>query len=238
MVAMRTHADSSKPNMQRLSHDRLRAMIHFSSPDTVRVAVSQRCDHVAARHEYRDSLDVRLVQWLQQAGALAFPTPNKLEPFEGICRWLNGLSPQAVVLSGGNDLGDCPARDATEAALLDYAASEDLPVLGICRGMQMLASREGGTLARISGHIGTVHAIVATQGVELPGRVNSFHSWALVDCPDDYEILAKAPDGTIEAIRHSIRNWEGWMWHPERDTAFDPATLTRARLLLRGDPFQ
>lgn len=211
-------------------------MIHAALPDTVRVAVSQRCDHVAARDEYRDSLDVRLIEWLKQAGALAFPVPNRLEPFEGIFRWLNELSPQAVVLSGGNDLGDCPARDATETALLEYSASVDLPVLGICRGMQMLASREGGMLAQISGHIGTVHAIVATHGVELPGRVNSFHSWALVACPDGYEILATAPDGSIEAIRHSMRNWEGWMWHPERDTAFDPVALKRARLLLRGDP--
>lgn len=201
----------------------------------LRVAVSQRVDRITARDECRDALDRRLVDWLLEVGMLTFPVPNGLESQRGLQPWLQALSPHAVVLSGGNDLGESPARDATEAALIDHAADFGLPMLGICRGMQMMAHRAGTALERVSGHAGTVHPLRTVKEVGLPEQVNSFHDWSLADCPDDYTILAEAPDGCVEAIRHRRHCWEGWMWHPERDTRFDAVTISRARALLHGN---
>ena len=200
-----------------------------------RVAVSQRIDHLPERHEQRDALDQRLVQWLEQGGALAFPVPNGWTDRSSLRAWLAALAPDGVVLSGGEDLSVAPARDETERALLDYAQARRLPLLGLCRGMQMMSVRAGATLVRIAGHVDCRHSLQAASGSKLSPEVNSFHAWGLLECPAGYEVLARAPDDSIEAIRHPGLRWEGWMWHPERETAFGAAELVRLRSLLRDD---
>lgn len=204
----------------------------------LRVVVSQRVDYIESRDEMRDSLDSRFVLWLSHVGAQAFPVPNSLLALDALGAWLNLLSPDAVVLSGGNNIGDYPERDATEEALLDYAAFIGLPVLGICRGMQMMAQLAGSELERVEGHVAGRHRLVSDAPNDLPAEVNSFHEWRLATCPEEYLTLARTADGSIEAIRHRRYGWEGWMWHPERDTEFDPLSIARAQCLLRGEPTQ
>ncbi|WP_020163071.1 gamma-glutamyl-gamma-aminobutyrate hydrolase [Methyloversatilis discipulorum] len=199
------------------------------------IAVSQRSDNIESRAETRDALDQRLIGWVRALGALPLPVPNALG--DELAVWLKTLSPEAVLLSGGNDIGGCPERDRTETELLDYAERAGLPVLGICRGMQMLAHHAGGILLPVSSHAGTRHPLLgdAVASGEMPAEVNSFHNWGLAACPQDYAVLATAPDGSIEAMRHGKRRWEGWMWHPEREAPFGETELARARQLLIGD---
>lgn len=201
------------------------------------IAVSQRVDRIEGRDETRDALDQRIAQWLIGVGALAVPVPNVLGTGPGIGAWLEALSPHAIVLTGGNDVGGCPPRDATETALIEFASHRHLPLLGICRGMQMLAHHAGSLLVRVTGHVRTRHALLGDEAAagRFPSEVNSFHDWGLTTCPPGYRCLAKAPDGTIEAIRHEHRPWEGWMWHPEREAGFNPLDGQRAhRLLIQG----
>ncbi len=105
-----------------------------------------------------------------------------------------------------------PARDATERYLLSWAEKNLVPVLGICRGMQMMGVWAGGSLKRMAGQV-TRHLL---QG-EVVGEVNSFHDFSLSGCPLGFEVVARSEDGEIEAIRHTDLPWEGWMWHPERE---------------------
>ncbi|QEL64409.1 putative glutamine amidotransferase [Oryzomicrobium terrae] len=189
------------------------------------VAVSQRCDHYPERQEIRDALDRRLVQFIEAIGGLGIPVPNYPEALPA---WLAHLRPDAIVLSGGNDLGAVPDRDHTEQGLLKYAQEHSLPLLGICRGMQMMATNAGAPLIKVAGHVAHHHPI---RG-EITQIVNSYHAWGLATAPDTYRILARAPDGTIEAIGHLDLPWEGWMWHPERQAPFAPDDLARATKLL------
>lgn len=189
------------------------------------VAVSQRVDAYPGRGETRDALDQRLMAFLLAAGYLPLQVPNILD--RAIHDWLFEVQPAAVMLSGGNDIGQCPERDATEAALMMYAETRLLPLLGICRGMQVMAHRSGTRLIRIPGHVQTRHVLTG----QIQGDRNSYHDYALDSCPKDYSVLARSEDGSIEAIGHHQLPWEGWMWHPEREPAFTENDIQRMKRL-------
>jgi gamma-glutamyl-gamma-aminobutyrate hydrolase PuuD len=193
-----------------------------------RVAVSQRIDVHIQRQESRDALDQRLMAFLVSCGLTPVPVPNSLGG--ELPGWLASVRPQAVLLSGGNDLGECPDRDATEHALLQHAHDLRLPLLGICRGMQMMGQWGGVSLQSVQGHLRTRHQL---SGM-LTQQVNSYHQFALASCPQGYEVLACSGDGHIEAIRHLHLPWEGWMWHPEREPVFSQHDLRRGRKLLHA----
>lgn len=191
------------------------------------VAFTQRCDFTGPPHdEWRDAADVRLARFIMAGGGLPVPVPSALG--DDPRAWLAAVAPDAIVLSGGSDIGTVPARDALERALLDHARADGLPVLGICRGMQMMAHAAGTRLVAARGHVATRHRLSGT----LDHEVNSFHGIAPADVPQGYAALARAPDGTLEAIAHDTLPWEGWMWHPEREDRFDPADISRFRKVL------
>lgn len=191
------------------------------------VAVSQRVDALLARNETRDALDQRLITWVTGCGYLPVPVPNGLG--DSIGGWLTTLRPAALVLSGGNDIGQYPRRDETELALLSYAKGLTLPALGICRGMQMMAHWAGATLYMVSGHVRTRHQLNG----KIAKEVNSYHNYALTDCPSEFEVIARSEDSEIEAIRHLSLPWEGWMWHPERETEFAQYDIQRMKDLFK-----
>src|SRR5690606_4104956 len=163
-----------------------------------------------------------------------------------------------LVLSGGEDVqpsryGEAPspalgatlaARDDMEFTALDCALRLDMPVFGICRGLQVLNVHFGGSLyqdidTERPGHLLHVQSapwssrthdatvqpdsllrrIVGTD--EL--RINSFHRQAVKELGQDLRVVARAEDGLVEAIEHETRPWVlGVQWHPERNEAEAP----------------
>lgn len=191
------------------------------------VAISQRVATLPERNERRDALDQRLITWVISCGLMPVPVPNGMGG--SIRGWLTTLQPAVFVLTGGNDIGQYPERDETELALLSHAKELTLPVLGICRGMQMMAHWAGATLHQVSGHVRTRHKLSG----QISTEVNSYHNYSLTDCPNDFEVIARSEDGEIEAIRHLSLPWEGWMWHPERETEFAQHDIQRMKDLFK-----
>ncbi len=168
---------------------------------------------------------------------------------------------QGVVLSGGGDidpfiLGEDPhpaisevepARDAFELALTRQAMERDLPLLGICRGAQVLAIAGGGRLqqhlepdapGRIQ-HMQSAprshpsHRIRILEGTCLSllagtqeMRVNSFHHQAVQVVGAGFRVAALAPDGVIEAIENpSYKFLLGLQWHLEAHVESCPLNM-------------
>ena len=101
----------------------------------------------------------------------------------------------------------------------------------------MMACHAGAELVPVAGHAAVRHALkhIADFQQELPEEVNSYHDWALANCPDGFETLVTSLDGTIEAIRHRSLPWEGWMWHPEREEPFSTIDSKRFNKLIDNE---
>ncbi|HUE03264.1 MAG TPA: gamma-glutamyl-gamma-aminobutyrate hydrolase family protein [Bryobacteraceae bacterium] len=193
------------------------------------VAVTQRVSVDPAYGERRDCLDQAWTRFLAACGLLPVLLPNVAEPALALCD-AAGIS--GLVLTGGNDLavlgGDAPERDAVENALLDWAEPRRLPVLGVCRGMQVIQQRFAIPLRRVEGHVAK-RQVIRIEGE--PKEVNSYHHYASFDSRPPLDVWAVSGDGVVKAIRHSAQPITAIMWHPERCIPFAPADVALFRLV-------
>lgn len=209
------------------------------------VLVSQRLIRADGHNEVRDALDVRWASFLAAAGLLALPMPVR----SGVREFAAAIDDIAgVILTGGNDLAsvcDDPLsaqRDAFEFGLCAAAEEKGWPVLGVCRGLQVLAHRAGMPLERVAGHVATRHEIAVDAGARWlaphDGRdVNSYHGFAPVTASAaDYAVVGRSGDGVIEGIEHRRLPIAGIMWHPEREAVFHTADIALFRDFFGGRP--
>jgi N5-(cytidine 5'-diphosphoramidyl)-L-glutamine hydrolase len=191
------------------------------------IAITQRVAVVPGYGERRDCLDQAWPRFLAACGLLPVIVPNIPELALALCAKdeVDGL-----VLTGGNDLvslgGEAPERDATENALVDMAEAKGLPVLGVCRGMQVLQQRSGVRLTRVEGHV-LQRQVIDVEGT--PVEVNSYHGFGACESQPPLEVWAVAEDGVVKAVRHSTRRSIGIMWHPERRQPFAAADMALFR---------
>ena len=181
------------------------------------VAITQRVS-VDPRGERRDCLDQNWAGFLHACGFVPIPLANVAAAAQSICR---AIPLAGIVLSGGDDLvpygGSAPERDATENALIELAAQDGVPLIGVCRGMQAIQHRFGVELVPVSDHV------APSQRVRIDGAwsdVNSYHRWGARETREPLEVWAAAEDGVVEAVRHRTWPMLGIMWHPERRSPY------------------
>jgi putative glutamine amidotransferase len=231
---------------------------------SIRVALTTTLDAAAGEHS-RPSvfLYTSYIHALEQIGlAPVLITPSHSPA--AIASLLDACC--GLVLSGGEDVeparygakpspalgATLPERDAMEFSALDCALRLDMPILGICRGCQVLNVHFGGSLyqdidTERPGHLlhqqlapwsqRTHDATVNPDSLlrRLVGvdelRINSFHHQAVKGLGRELRVVARAEDGLVEAIEHESRPWVlGVQWHPERNEAEAPDTDPDRRL--------
>ena len=165
-----------------------------------------------------------------EGAALYCPAPDTR--FDGLIL-AGGGDPDSALFGqrpGGSNLPD-PRRDRAELALLDAYAGAGKPVLGICRGMQILNIWAGGSLIQDLGGrnlthrwagADRVHPVEAAQGSALAalyGRrfwANSAHHQAVDRLGADLRATAWGPDGVVEGLEHGSLPILTVQFHPER----------------------
>ena len=155
-----------------------------------------------------------------------------------------------LILSGGHDIdpynygqepsqkiGETfPERDTYEMILLEESKKRGIPILGICRGFQLINVAAGGTLyqdlslipGNILKHNQVSNPTLKTHKIEIKENsfissifgketmVNSFHHQAVDKVADDFIVVARASDGVVEAIEHKTYKFlVAVQWHPE-----------------------
>jgi|688.fasta_scaffold169066_3 gamma-glutamyl-gamma-aminobutyrate hydrolase PuuD len=199
-----------------------------------KILITQNIEFNRDRIEYRDSLDQRLNKFFLAAGYFLMPIPNldlkqSSKNSEVLIDLFSTSHIDGIVLSGGNDIGLYESRDKLEEFLIGLALDRKIPLLGICRGMQMLATYGGSRLIQVPNHASVRHKIIG-ESIRI---VNSFHNYGLQDCPKNFRITYKSEDGNIEAIDHKDLSISGIMWHPERNEEFDALDLQLVKRLFR-----
>jgi putative glutamine amidotransferase len=226
----------------------------MSEPPTIGLLVGREPDHRYSLHRgYVDAV-IRAGGLPVVAAAGPGVDPRLLAAWAPTCAGL--------VATGGGDVdparyggppradlkGVDPERDAGELAALVAAREAGRPVLGICRGIQLLAVAAGGSLipdlveAGYADHwqeerqYETVHELKVQAGsraersIGSATGVNSIHHQGVADPGDGLAVTAWAPDGLIEAMEGP--GVLAVQWHPERLVGTDPRHLAPFHWLL------
>lgn len=198
------------------------------------IGITQRVDNIEHYSERRDCLDQKWSDFVYELGYIAIPLPN-LSKGKAL-KLLDKLPLDAILLSGGNSIGElnplaediAPERDEFEKKLIEYAVNKDLPIIGVCRGMQMINVCFGGGLSPVSAHIATRHSICFQDSAKQAKRiVNSYHAWGIKadELAPTLQAIASDDNGCIEAFESKTSRVLGLMWHPEREQEFNEFDL-------------
>ena len=213
-------------------------------------------------------MDEGMFHWVMARGALAFLLPTAPPAGATVADVVGGID--GLIVTGGVDVsplsyGETPLRpewagdkhrDDYEIQLVKAALAADKPVLGVCRGHQLLNVALGGTLFqdirtqnpgslhhRIFDVYEHNHHDVRLEGAgylarlygQTSGRINSVHHQAVKDASPLLVVDARSPeDGIIEAVRLKDRSGPyvvGVQWHPEFQDPADSTLLSPAPLL-------
>ena len=178
---------------------------------------------VTDAHSYNELRDSISHDWLllcQEWNYEIILVPNHIaDPGQ----YINQFNINGLILTGGDDIGVHQIRDQTEIEILKYAINKKLPILGICRGLQLINFYFGGKTTPIKNHVNIQHKIdikipfnkiynnridtnsYHQQGIELPNIGVGLAGWAF------------DAGGSVEALHHHTHPIIGLMWHPERD---------------------
>lgn len=199
------------------------------------VAVSMRVVENSTYPEIRDAISHDWVRLLDTLPVTPVFVPNVLS---NPAAYLRDIGAKGLILTGGGDLGPLPDepnhkeltpdRDRTENELLTSAVDRGLPVLGVCRGLQVLNVHFGGGLVRdlssTGQHVDIEHEleIVASPPWGNLGAkhliTNSFHSQGvcLSNLAPELKAFAMASGDVVEGLYHPDLPVLAVQWHPER----------------------
>jgi len=191
-----------------------------------KIAISLRVVNAVNYKESRDALSHDWPELLESLKITPIYIPNNLTKIDD---FLNEFELDGIILSSGDDMGDNLKRDETETKILNYGIKKKLPILGVCRGLQIINSHFGGSVKKTtnSQHVKKNHSIIIQNDYMQKFfksnsiKVNSFHNNIIQETNLGKNLIPFAiskNDHSIEGFFHKSYPIIGVMWHPERKT--------------------
>lgn len=161
---------------------------------------------------------------------------------------LKHLNLDGIILTGGNDLftycenNDLKKysylRDNYEFSVIRESIKNKIPLLGVCRGLQIINEYFGGSLIKSFGHSGTTHKIHPADSRYkkfFSNEVNSYHKFSISPKLIGKKLFPLVFDENknIEAFHHQKYKILGIMWHPERNQKYSPEDIQLLKFFFR-----
>ena len=176
-----------------------------------KIFVTQRESVVS--NEKRDCLDDRWLTFTDKCDIIPVLIPNNKSILKA---YISDLQCDGIILSGGGNiysLGGDKRRDEIETLLIEHSINKNIPLIGVCRGMQKIQDFFGISLEKVEGHVQEKQEIYINKKIH---EVNSFHDYGTFNNNDNFDIWAAGKDKIVKAIKHKKFRISGIMWHPER----------------------
>ena len=188
-----------------------------------KIGITSRIVNASNYDEQRDALSQDWPPFLEKINLTPIFIPNSLDD---IIKFLDEIEVDGFILSGGDNVGENPLRDNTEKKIIEFGIDHNLPIFGVCRGLQAINKFFNGSVvnSRNLKHLGKPHLIKIVNKNPLSFldksiEVNSYHnniitSESLGENLQEFAITDF--DSSIEGIIHKNKPIIGVMWHPER----------------------
>ena len=203
----------------------------------IKIALSMGQIYDEKRNETRDFIDSKLISFLEKCFKCQiylinnFHHKNK-KNILNLKKYLIQNKINFIILSGGQNIGDNKLRDLTEINLLKFAINKKIPLLGLCRGMQLINLYFKGKLKKIKGHVSKKNKIYLSKN-EKSRIVTCYHNNGIKALGNGFFHLHKSNDCEIESIKHKSQRLFGIMWHPERFKKFQTDDIKLIRDFLK-----
>ena len=136
------------------------------------------------------------------------------------------LKPIGFIFPGGNDLYKNKKikinlyRDKFEYRIIRFCLKNKIPLLGVCKGFQVIANFFNGKIEKCINHVGVMHNLTIDRDSRFINskklKVNSFHNYGVRILPKIFNIISRSDDQLVEIAEHKIEKILCFMFHPER----------------------
>ncbi|MBQ7266086.1 MAG: gamma-glutamyl-gamma-aminobutyrate hydrolase family protein [Firmicutes bacterium] len=196
----------------------------------IRALITQR-EELNRYGDIVDSLEKNYIDFFNSMDISAIPISNFTNEVETL---VESIKPEIIIFSGGGILPEKAYsfkkegfqqinRNKVETKLLEIALKKDIPILGICRGMQVIACHFGGIIddfrnLKVNREVGKNHKVILTEKNEET-IVNNFHNdgFFVNNFPNILKpVVIDKENNTVEAFAVADKKLLGIQWHPER----------------------
>ena len=205
----------------------------------MKILISCRSYYNTNYKELRDCVDQRLISWVVCLGYVPVLVPNifgQKKNFKYLKKFLFEIKPHGLIISGGEDFGVNKKRDILEKNLINFFFKKKKPILGICRGFQLISKLFGSKIIKAKENVRKKYKITIKE--KIPQNINAkcYFNYTINKIPKGFELIGENKINmkiTPWMIKSNKQICECWMVHPEREKIFNKILLKRAKNLFK-----